>query len=53
MAKINGATFLMSVVTGFELGSRIGRALRGHEMLSRGWHSVGVPSEDFDLATNR
>ena len=34
--------FLTSIVTGFELGSRIGRALHGHEMLSRGWHSVGV-----------
>ena len=53
IAKVNGATFLTSVVTGFELGSRIGRALHGHEMLSRGWHSVGIPSEDFDLATNR
>lgn len=53
IAKLNGATFLTSMVIGFELSSRIGRALHGHEMLSRGWHSVGVGLKIFDMATNR
>lgn len=42
-SKIDGASFLTSTIIGFELGSRIGRALHGPEMLSRGWHSVSFP----------
>lgn len=51
-SKIDGETFLTSTVTGFELGSRIGRALHGHEMLSRGWHSVSFPPRKFGWVTN-
>ncbi len=42
-SKIDGATFLVSTIIGFEIGSRVGRALHGPEMLSRGWHSVNFP----------
>ena len=38
--KFDGAAFLLSTIVGFEIGSRIGLALYGPEMLSRGWHSV-------------
>lgn len=40
--KINGASFLQGLVAGFETGPRIGLALGGIEMLSRGWHSGAV-----------
>lgn len=50
--KTSGARFLISTAVAFELGSRVGRALRGPEMLSRGWHSVGVSSDDFGLSAN-
>ena len=39
-SKISGKLFLLSTIVGFEFGSRVGRALHGSEMLSRGWHSV-------------
>lgn len=42
--KISGASFLLSTIVGFEIGSRVGRALHGSEMLSRGWHSVRFSS---------
>ena len=48
-SKIDGARFLVSTIIGLEIGSRVGRALRGPEMLSRGWHSVDIPSGDFSL----
>ena len=51
-SKIDGAKFLLSTVIGFEIGSRVGRALHGPEMLSRGWHSVSVPCGDFSLAAD-
>ena len=38
--KFDGASFLLSTIVGFEIGSRVGLALYGSEMLSRGWHSV-------------
>ena len=38
--KFDGASFLLSTIVGFEVGSRVGLALYGSEMLSRGWHSV-------------
>ena len=38
--KFDGASFLLSTIVGFEIGSRVGMALYGSEMLSRGWHSV-------------
>ena len=38
--KFDGASFLLSTIVGFEIGSRVGLALYGSEMLVRGWHSV-------------
>ena len=39
---VSGATFLLGAVAGFEVGPRVGLALHGAEMLSRGWHSGSV-----------
>lgn len=39
---IAGADFLRAAIAGFEVGPRVGRALHGAEMLSRGWHSGAV-----------
>jgi len=39
---IDGATFLRAAIAGFEVGPRVGLALHGAEMLSRGWHSGSV-----------
>ncbi|SJZ38226.1 2-methylcitrate dehydratase PrpD [Enhydrobacter aerosaccus] len=39
---VTGATFLKGAIAGFEVGPRIGLALHGIEMLSRGWHSGAV-----------
>lgn len=39
---VSGRDFLVAAVTGFETGPRIGHALGGTEMLSRGWHSGAV-----------
>ncbi len=39
---IRGATFLKGAIAGFEVGPRVGLALHGMEMLSRGWHSGAV-----------
>ncbi|OBI77074.1 MmgE/PrpD family protein [Mycobacterium asiaticum] len=36
---VSGRDFLVAAVAGFETGPRIGAALHGTEMLSRGWHS--------------
>ncbi len=41
-APVSGADFLRATVAGFEVGPRIGLALHGTEMLSRGWHSGSV-----------
>ena len=38
--RFSGASFLLSTIVGFEIGSRVGLALYGSEMLSRGWHGV-------------
>ncbi|WCM25859.1 MmgE/PrpD family protein [Sphingomonas sp. QA11] len=40
--KISGADFLLASIAGFEVGPRVGMALRGPQMLSRGWHSGAV-----------
>ncbi len=37
-----GAEILLATVAGFEVGPRVGLALRGGQMLSRGWHSGAV-----------
>ena len=42
--KFDGASFLLSTIVGFEIGSRAGHALYGSEMLTRGWHSVSYQS---------
>ncbi len=35
----SGARALLAAIAGFEVGPRVGRALHGAQMLSRGWHS--------------
>jgi 2-methylcitrate dehydratase PrpD len=38
----SGPESLLAAIVGFEVGPRVGRALHGAEMLSRGWHSGSV-----------
>jgi aconitate decarboxylase len=40
--SIDGRRFLAASIAGFEIGPRVGLALHGGEMLSRGWHSGPV-----------
>jgi 2-methylcitrate dehydratase PrpD len=42
VGSVSGAEFLRAAVLGFETGTRVGLALHGPEMLSRGWHSGSV-----------
>jgi aconitate decarboxylase len=37
--RVSGARFLLGAILGYETGPRVGLALGGLEMLSRGWHS--------------
>ncbi|UCE31881.1 MAG: MmgE/PrpD family protein, partial [Burkholderiales bacterium] len=39
---VSGATWLLAAIAGFETGPRVGLALHGGQMLSRGWHSGSV-----------
>jgi 2-methylcitrate dehydratase PrpD len=39
---VSGADALTAALAGFEVGPRVGRALHGSQMLSRGWHSGPV-----------
>ena len=39
---VTGADVVTAAVAGFEVGPRVGLALHGSEMLSRGWHSGPV-----------
>ncbi|MFI0905607.1 MmgE/PrpD family protein [Streptomyces sioyaensis] len=39
---VSGRDLLTAAVAGFETGPRVGHALHGTEMLSRGWHSGAV-----------
>lgn len=39
---ISGREFLRAAIAGFEVGPRVGLALHGGQMLSRGWHSGSV-----------
>jgi aconitate decarboxylase len=39
---VSGARFLLAAIAGFEVGPRVGLALHGAQMLSRGWHSGAV-----------
>lgn len=40
--KVSGARFLEAAMAGYEVGPRVGMALHGAQMLSRGWHSGAV-----------
>ncbi|WP_225447202.1 MmgE/PrpD family protein [Streptacidiphilus sp. PB12-B1b] len=42
LGTVSGADFLRATVLGFETGTRVGMALHGSEMLTRGWHSGSV-----------
>lgn len=42
LGTINGGRFLLASIAGFEVGPRVGMALHGAQMLSRGWHSGSV-----------
>jgi hypothetical protein len=42
IGMVSGEHFLLGAVAGFEVGPRVGLALHGAEMLSRGWHSGPV-----------
>ncbi|TAQ91177.1 hypothetical protein B7494_g547 [Chlorociboria aeruginascens] len=39
---VDGATFLLSSIVGFEVGPRAGLALYGGHMLTMGWHSGAI-----------
>ncbi|KFZ03375.1 hypothetical protein V502_11001 [Pseudogymnoascus sp. VKM F-4520 (FW-2644)] len=41
-SPINGSLFLLAYITGLEVGPRVGNALYGSHMLTRGWHSGAV-----------
>ncbi len=41
-ARGSGGDLLLGAVRGFEVGPRVGRALHGAQMLTRGWHSGPV-----------
>src|SRR5258708_8424664 len=42
LGHVSGAKFLLGAIAGFEVGPRVGMALHGAQMLSRGWHSGSV-----------
>jgi aconitate decarboxylase len=42
LGDVSGSTFVRAAVAGFEVGPRVGMALHGAQMLSRGWHSGSV-----------
>ncbi len=42
LGKVSGRQFLQAAMVGFEVGPRVGLALHGAQMLSRGWHSGSV-----------
>jgi aconitate decarboxylase len=39
---VSGSRFLLGAILGYETGPRVGEALGGQDMLSRGWHSGPV-----------
>ncbi|MGD0194621.1 MAG: MmgE/PrpD family protein, partial [Candidatus Dormibacteria bacterium] len=39
LGSVSGETFLLGAILGYETGPRVGQALGGLDMLSRGWHS--------------
>jgi 2-methylcitrate dehydratase PrpD len=42
LSGVSGEQFLLGAIAGFEVGPRVGMALHGAQMLSRGWHSGSV-----------
>ncbi len=42
VGRVTGAEFLLGAILGYETGPRVGQALGGLEMISRGWHSGAV-----------
>lgn len=42
VGRVSGSRFLLGAILGYETGPRVGQALGGLEMLSRGWHSGAV-----------
>jgi aconitate decarboxylase len=40
--RVSGERFLLGAILGYETGPRVGEALGGLDMLSRGWHSGAV-----------
>ena len=42
LGHVSGEAFLRGAIAGFEVGPRVGMALHGAQMLSRGWHSGSV-----------
>jgi 2-methylcitrate dehydratase PrpD len=42
LGRVTGADFLLGAILGYETGPRVGMALGGLDMLSRGWHSGTV-----------
>ena len=41
-AAFTGAEFVLATIVGYEVGPRVGMALYGLDMLTRGWHSGAV-----------
>jgi len=42
VGPVSGARFMLAAMCGYEVGPRVGLALHGAQMLSRGWHSGAV-----------
>lgn len=42
LRNVSGERFLLGAMCGYEVGPRVGLALHGSQMLSRGWHSGAV-----------
>lgn len=38
-SPVTGLTFLLAAIVGFETGPRVGKAIYGGDLLTRGWHS--------------
>jgi 2-methylcitrate dehydratase PrpD len=41
-SEVSGQQMLLALIAGYELGPRVGMALHGGDMISRGWHSGSV-----------
>lgn len=50
--KVSGRELLTALIAGYEVGPRVGLALHGAEMLSRGWHSGAVFGTHASAATS-